>query len=267
MGVIRGILLVLVCVLLFLSLIIANLFWILSLSLSYNNLQEESLTIAKDLLNEVNISTEIQAMTPLIQLYCQNNSDFVFQLEGYTFDIPCSVAMQGEDAIIEEGIKDLINNVYYTKYNCEFLECIQTSPLFIISEDAHDFCSSKFYLFLVISLALIGLTFLLTEKKTNMPIIVGSLMVVSALPFIKLDSFLTMFPDKILSKILSVFFSQSFFVSLRTLIVGIVLIIIGIIFKIFKIGFIISNFFSKFKGKEKKEEQSKDKKASRSKSK
>ncbi len=273
MGVIRGILLVLVAVILFLSLFMLNLLWTLSLSLNYDNIQRESMLIAKDLLNETNISTEIQATYPLIQLYCQNNSDYIFVVENFTLDIPCSVALQGGDAIIEEGIKDVIHQIYYTHYECDFLDCMKnpTNPLFLVSEKANQFWYGKFYLFLIISLILAGLIFLLAEKKSNMPILVGALLIVSSIPFIKLDVLFGMFSDKTLFRVLNIFFSQSYFVAIRTLIAGIVFVILGIVFKIFKIGFFISNLISKFKSKEKKEESSKEdkvsKKSSRSKSK
>ena len=273
MGVIRGILLVLVAVILFLSLFLVNLLWTLSLSLNYDNIQRESVLIAKYFLNETNISTEIQAVYPLIQLYCQNNSDYVFVVENFTLDIPCGVALRGGDAIIEEGIKDVIHQIYYTKYDCEFLDCMKNSavPLFLVSEKANQFWYGKFYLFLIISLILFGLVFLLVEKKSNMPILVGSLLIVSSLPFIKLDVLLGLFSDKTLFRVLNIFFSQSYFIAIKALIAGIILIVMGVIFKIFKVGFFISNLISKLKGKEKKEESPKEdkvsKKSSRSKSK
>jgi hypothetical protein len=255
MGAIRGILLVLVAVVLFLSLFVLNLLWALSLSVNYDNIQREPVLIFRDFLNETNISLEIQITSPKIQSYCENNSDYVFVVGGYTLDIPCSVALQGGEAILEEGIKDVIHQVYYTHYECDFLDCMQNStvPLFLVSEKANQFWYGKFYLFLIISLVLSGVIFLLAEKKSNVPIIVGSLLIVSSLPFMKLDSLLGLFSEMAFFRVLNLFFSQSFFVAIRILILGIIFVVIGIILKIFKIGFSISGFISKFKGREKKE--------------
>jgi hypothetical protein len=260
MGVIRGILLVFVVVLLFLSFFAINLFYTLSLSLDYNNFQRESAGVIKDFLKEVNLTNIVGDKYNLIQLYCKNNSDldFVFSAQGYTFDIPCSVALEGENAILEEGAKDLIHNVYYKQYDCNFLDCFGKSPipLFLVSEKTYNFLTSKLYWLLTVSLVLLGLSFLLIEKKTNLPILAGSLLIISSLPFFKLDYFFSLFSEKIIFKFLRVFFSQAYFVSIRTLIAGIVLLVAGIILDIFKIGFKISNFISKIK--KKKEEIVKD---------
>jgi hypothetical protein len=259
MGFIRGFLLVIVAVLLFVSFLSLNLFWSLSSSLTYDNVQQESVSIIEDVLyDNVDINKHIGEIYPVIQLYCQNNSDYVFSYEGYAFDIPCNVAMQGPEAIIEESTKDLIHGIYYADYDCDFIDCFEdigfkldgTYSLFLISEKAHDYWTSKLYLFILISLILSVLVFFLVEKKTNMPILAGSLLIVSSLPFIKLDSFLNLFSDKIFVKLLNIFFSQTYCVSIQLLIMGIVLLSLGIIMKFFKVGFFISNLISKIRGKD-----------------
>ncbi len=251
MGVIRGILLVLVVVLLFLSVVCITLFWTLSLSLRYENVEKESVIIAKDFLKGTDITGIVKQMSPFINSYCKNNSEYVFNYQGYTFDIPCSTALEGEDAIVEEGVRDLVKDVYYTEYDCSFLDCASKPqlPLFLISEKALDFFTNKLYFFLMASFILLILVFLFIEKKTNIPILVGSLLVTSSLLFIKLDSFFSLFPDNIIFKFLGIFFSQAYFVSLRVLVIGIVLIVAGIVLKVFKIGFFISNIIAKSKEK------------------
>lgn len=251
MGAIRGILLVFVVVLLFLSVLSANLFWALTVSLNYDNVQEESTSIIKDFLQGMNMTGIIKQNYPLIQFYCINHSEYTFNYQGYTLDIPCSVVAQGENAIVEEGIRDLIKGVYYTKYDCNFLDCPSKFqlPLFLISEKAHDFWKSNLYFALGISFVLLALLFLFIEKKTNLPILAGSLLVVSSLIFIKLDSLFSLFSNQVIFKFLKIFFSKSYFVSFRILIAGIVLVITGIVLKIFKVGFSISDFISKLKEK------------------
>ena len=259
MGVIRRILLVLVAVLLFLSLLSLTLLWTLSLSLNYENVQRQSTLVAKDFLKEVDITGVITQSYPLIQIYCKNNTDYVFNYQGYIFDIPCSVALQGEDAIIEEMVKDAIHSIYYTEYDCNFVDCFRKYPvpLFLISEKTYNFWTDKMYLFLIASIALFVLMFLLVEKKINTFILSGILLIVSALPFIKLDSILSLLSDKLIFNLLWVFFSQSFYVSIRMIIFGAGFLALGILLDIFKIGFSISNLISKIKG-EKKEKASKN---------
>lgn len=255
MGVIRGILLVIVTVLLFLSFLSATLLWTLSSSLTYDNVQKESVAVVGDLLQDsLDVTSHIKEIYPIMQLYCQNQSNYFFDYEGYTFDISCSVALQGENAIIDEGVKNLVYNVYYAEYDCNFWDCIEKSPIpmFLISKKAYDYWNNKFYLSLITCLVLLVLMFLLVEKKTNAPILAGSLLIISSLPFIKLDSLLNLFADKTFVKFLGIFFSQAYPVSIKILIAGIVLLAIGIVLKIFKVGFFISDIISKFKKKGKK---------------
>ncbi len=248
MGAIRGVLLVLAVVFLFLSLLTMNIFWTLSSSLNYDNLQKQSTVIAKDFLQEMNITTLIGQNYPMIQYYCRNYSSYVFNYQGYTFDIPCDVALKGENAIIEEGVKDMIHNVYYTKYDCNFIDCFKKSPLFLISQTAYDFWTNKFYLSLIVSFVLLILIFLLVEKKTNAFILVGSMLIISSLPFFKIDYLFSLFADKMIFKLLGIFFSQAYYISIKLLIIGAGLLILGIVLDIFKVGFLISNLISKIKG-------------------
>jgi hypothetical protein len=106
---------------------------------------------------------------------------------------------------------------------------------------------------------LLGLSFLLIEKKTNLPILVGSMLIISSLPFFKLDYFFSLLADKIIFKFLKIFFSQAYFVSIKSLIVGAILLIAGIILDIFKIGFKISNLISKIKEKREEIKEKKEK--------
>ncbi|MFZ2603509.1 MAG: hypothetical protein WAX79_05875, partial [Candidatus Omnitrophota bacterium] len=73
-----------VTVLLLLSLLCVNLFLTLTLSLDYDSIQKESTAIIKNVLRENNLTIQIQGLLPAIQLYCQNNSDYVFSQGGYT---------------------------------------------------------------------------------------------------------------------------------------------------------------------------------------
>lgn len=250
MGFIRGSLLILVSVTLFLSLFALNLSGILSSSLNYNNFEKEVVPIAGDFLKDnVGITNYVQTISPQIKLYCQNNSEYVFSQQDYTFDIPCSVALQGEDAIIKESTKDLIHGIYYKEYNCNFFDCIKQtqSPLFLVSEKTYNYCTNKFYLILLVSFLLFIGVFLLAKKKTNALILSGILVILPSLAFVNIEFLLSLIPNPMISQFVGVFLSQAFAFSIRVLIAGILLVIFGIILKIFRVGFWISELIEKMK--------------------
>ncbi len=254
MGAIRGVLLIFVSVLLFLSFVAATLFWTLSLSLNYENLQKEALTTIKSTIQEkFDIGGEVESQSLLINEYCKTNAEYVFSYgDMVTVSIPCSVALQGTSAIMDEMIKDVVYDIYYKEYDCTFIDCFEKSelPLFLISEKAHDYIKSKLYFLLAISFGLLVLMFLLVEKKTNMPILAGSLLAVSSLLFFKIDKLFFFISDETVMKIMGIFFSKAYFIGLKLLIAAGVLILLGIVLKIFKVGFFVNNVISKFKKEE-----------------
>jgi len=265
MGAIRGVLLVIVSVLLFLSLFLMNLSFILNTSLTYDNVQTESkLLINEALQNPANITSyilqgeadKISALNKSyvsIMTYClQNHTEYILSSQNYTANLSCETVLNGKEILIEKEIDKDISTFYYTKYDCGFIECFRkySSPIFLISEEVSYYWEEKFYFFLAVSIALLALAFIFIEKKTNLPILAGSLLAVSSLPLLKLDSLFSLFSGKTLAsiaKFLKIFFSQSYVVSLKLLIIGISIIIFGIILKVFKVGFFISKIISKFK--------------------
>ncbi len=254
MGAIRGILLVFVSVLLFILLLAGNLLLTLALSLNYDNVKTEfSSDILDSVAGDVSVKGIIEKNIPIMQLYCENKTEFSFEdfNIGKSFTIPCDVVAQGSEAIIDYGLNSFIEEIYYEDYDCGFWDCFEKtgSPSFLISEKAHNYWNNKFYLMLLISVALVGLMFFLVEKKSNTFILSGALLIVSSLPFMKLDSVLSLFSDNSLLGLLAVFFAQSYTVFLIMLISGVLVLIVGIVMKFFGVGFTISNLF-KGKGKE-----------------
>lgn len=294
MGAIRGVLLVIVSILLFLLFLAGNTFLTLSLSLDYDNVKPELVStmgafvedgmsfIIEEAVGEkvesieAGLSDEINKNLEIMEEYCQNNSDYVFSYGENTLVIPCSVVSQGSEAIIEEGITNIVDDFYYAEYNCGFWDCFEKtgSPFFLISEKAKDYWNSKFYLVLIASFVLIVLIFFLVEKKSNLFVVAGSLLIISALPFMKLNSFVGSLLNPFLSasgipsdmsssflNIFSIFFTKAYNVFLISVISGIVILSIGILLKLFGVGFTISNLFSRFQKKDVKKDKkfSKDK--------
>ena len=255
MGAIRGFFLVIVSVLLFLSLFSFALFLTLTSSLDYNNLQNESKIVIKEMLKEnMNINSVIDDAYPFIQIYCQNNSEYVLSFQDYTFAIPCNITTNGKEFIVDNGIDYLIKGIYYRDYGCQFLDCFGKSeiPTFLFSIKSYTFLKNIFYTVFAISFLLILLVFFLVEKKTNLPLLLGGLMIVSSLPFLKIKSFIQLIPNESAIKIVGLFFSNSNLIAIQILIAGIVLLIVGFILKLFKTGFSISNILSKFNKPENK---------------
>jgi len=247
MGFIRGGLLVIVSVLLFISILAGSIFLTLSWSLEYENVKEEMSSVILDFADtDFNLTQAIEQDFPRMQIYCQNDSEFVFNQEGYTFVIPCSVVEQGPEVVVEEGIKGFIDEIYYKKYECDFWNCIteDSDPFFLLSAKAKDYWMSKFYLVFFVIIVLGVLVFLLVEGKTNFPILLGILSIVAALLAVKMNWLFSLFGENAY-RLFFIFFNQSYAVFLRFLIIGIVILVFGIVLKFFKVGFKISEFFSK----------------------
>jgi hypothetical protein len=252
MGVIKNVLLVFVSILLFFSFFLTILFISLSSSLTYNNVQNQAVSLIHGtFLQNLNLTSFISENYEPLQYYCQNNNSYSFNAENYTFNISCSAVTKGQDAILEEGLKQLINQIYYEDYGCEFFKCFkqQKIPFFLISKLAHN-SFFKFFLFsLLASLILGGLAFLLIEKKTSLPILAGSVLIIASLPFMKIGNLLNLFSGKIYIEFLKIFFSQSRTVAIIFLILSGVLIIAGVVLKIFGVGMSVSKFASNIKKK------------------
>lgn len=250
MGFIRGGLLIIASVLLFIGLIIMNSLFIFSTSLEYENLQDELVPVVTDFLSEqMNLEDVSEEKLTLINEYCENNSEFVFAVEDETFAIPCEIVSNDSSSIVNGMVSDKVNEIYYGEYDCGFFDCFGKygSPYFLVSEKSKDYFSSKSNLFIIICLVLSIAVFFLVEKKSNAFFIIGGLMTFSSLIFIKMDSVAGFFADKAILNIFSFLFTTSYSIALKGIIIGLLIIAIGFVMKFFKIGFWISNLIQKFK--------------------
>lgn len=265
MGAIRGVLLVIVGVLLFISVLVGNVLLTLTLSIDPSSIQKElDSDILGSLAGDINVKGVIEENIPSMQEHCESKTEFSFEdpNTGQSFTIPCDIVAQGSDAIVDYSIDTFVEELYYEDYDCGFWDCFERtgSPLFLISEKAKNYWNSKFYLALMVSVILVALMFLLVEKKSNLFVIAGSLLIISALPFMKLDWALSFISDKPFLELLTIFFTKAHTVFLIALISGIVVLSVGILLKLFGVGFTISNIFSRFqkKGAKKDKKFSKD---------
>ncbi|MAG10894.1 hypothetical protein CMI44_01110 [Candidatus Pacearchaeota archaeon] len=264
MGIIRSGLLVIASVILFTCFLLGNGLWVVSNSLEYESIKSEMTPIVVEIIEEqAGISRVVEDKLPLMQEHCKDNSEFVFGLEGQTFEVSCDSIEQGSDAIVEEAINGVVENIYYDDYDCEFIDCFKENidwPYFLVSEKTKNYVDGKFYLVLIVCLGLVLVMFFLVETKSNLPILVGSLLIVSSFPFMKLDNFVGYFANKSFLQYFTFLFTKAYSVFLKSFIFGIFLLGLGIFLKFFGWGFKISEIIGRFskKGKSKKK-VSKDK--------
>jgi hypothetical protein len=277
MGFFRGLGVVICSVLLFLSLLIGGVCLTLGMSLSYNNVQPTVVSLTQNILSDsVDLNSLVQAAGPSLVEYCENNTDYVLSEGSQVFVIPCTVINQGNDAIVNYLLTDSINNTvndyYYKQYDCKLVKCIEKGEITaLISQQARAYWMSKFYLFLIISLVLIGLLFLLTEKKSNWFFLIGALFFVDSLIVSKLnvvgawiakalllsikEIFSGELPKEVITQVVSLFFLESRTVFYIMIGIGIIFLLIGIIFVLFKIGMNVQYIIEKVKDEDIKEEE------------
>ena len=269
MGFVKGGLLFFLGALLLLSFVFGNLFLTLSLSATPESLSEglndNFDTIVEKAGEEynINITNEVEERMPQIESYCENNTEFVFSQKGYTIDIPCEVALQGKEAIVEEGISDVIDEVYYTEHACEnFMRCLISldNPLILVSEEAKDYWQSKYYLALIASIILIIIMFFTIPQISGLFTVVGVLLAMSALPFAVINKLFSLFGGDYL-QFASILFSEANSIFLMALITGIIVFGFGMALKFMTIGGVISEKLNAWLPKQKgsKKKSSKDK--------
>jgi hypothetical protein len=234
MGIIRGGLVSILAIILFINIILMNSLLTLTFSLDYNNVKQEITNATQQILQgELGITDKIKTDFEKMILNCQNNADYVFNYAEYTFAIDCSVISQGEQRTLDKIIENTVKTLYYKKYDCTFFECLKNSeyPFFLISEQSKDYIKNKLYLTIISALILIAAIFLIMEDKLDLPILVGGELILSSLPFAKLNSLLSGVNNQYL-KFLTVFFENSYDVFLISFIAGVIILSIGIILKV-----------------------------------
>lgn len=245
MGVIKSGLLVIACFLLLIVFLAGNLFLTVNLSLNHDNVKTGLNSVIKELIKE-NEVLDMENSIEVMQLYCQNNQEYVFSQEGKTFVIPCDVVSQGSESVFDNVINGLVDEYYYKTYECGFFDCFESGepPFFLVSEQTKNTMKVWFYYCLIIAILLVALMFFLIENKINLFILTGVIVIVSSLPFLKLESFISFFSSNLFG-VLSLFFSKSYNVFIIFFIIGLILLILGIMMRFFHFGLKLSDLFNK----------------------
>ena len=251
MGFFRGGLLIILSILLLVSLIGLNSFFIVSSSLEYDNVRDgltnlvggegvleeavESFGFEGDVGFVVNLSEIEEEVFDLAKAYCVNSTDYVFSREGYTIEIPCDVVVEGKESFINKTIENIVYGIYYKDYDCNFWGCFseEDNMLFLVSEKTKDYWKGMLYWAFLVSLILTILIFLVVEQKQNFPIVVGVLVFISSLPFMKADSFISFLAGDF-SKFVMPFIGNIKNVFWFSLMIGLLFIIAGIVWRFWK---------------------------------
>lgn len=268
MGVLRGFGIIIISILLFICLLVGGIFASISLSLSYDNVQPKTYSIASEIIKtQIGEETMVDQLTPYLKVFCKTNTEVVQSFGNYTFIFPCSVIEAGYDSIVNYSVNYLVSDFYYKEYNCTFTECFKESdiPLFLVSNYARQFWKSLFFKALIASLILACSIVLISKKRSNAPILIGSLLVASSLIVLTLEKIGTAIArmilspislalskeniNTIISQLVAMFFLESYRVFLWMFITGLVLIVAGIVLKITGLGFKIGKKIEEIKGK------------------
>ena len=249
MAIIRGGLFVIVSVVFFLALIAGGMFLTLSMSLDYEVVQPElEITINELISEDMDLDSVVREKLPIMEIYCENNSDYVFKEGEFTFSIPCEAVANGTEAIVAEGISGLIDKYYHDDYACGFWDCFEKTdkPFFFVSEHAKDYWKSKFNWSLLVMLVCLGLMFLVAEVRTNALIVAGGIGIVGAFILKYLTGVLFKFALSPIVGSLGVEVSlEAFnFLLVKLGFVFLLILIVGIILIAFGIGFRIWLYFS-----------------------
>ena len=227
MGFIKGGLALILEIVLLLSLLIGGFFLTLSFSLNHDVLLSNVDSIIKSMPAEDQIN--IQAVQSL------GNDSFSYA--------------------------SVIDNFYYKNYDCNgIIDCYTKteSPLFFVSQQANGYYLSKFYLFLFISAVLVFSLFFLFDSKKNFLLVIGILLIIASLPFMKLSGFLSFFSSIEILSLSSILFTQSYKIFMLFFIFGVAILAWGVVLKIF--GGLSFLGFLKIGGKKEKDEKEEEKK-------
>lgn len=252
MGFFRSSFVFILGILLFFSFLAMNSFFILQSSLKYENVKAglyplvvsqpgseigEGL-VPEEILGNSNLTKATEDALRIAKSYCRNknNTNYSFKYQGYSLNISCDMVSNATSSqeIINKTFDDAVYGIYYKEYDCNFWNCFSKTglPFFLVSEKAREYWKQKFYFSLIASLILIALMLLFIEQKINTPIIVGTLLTISAFPLLKLKDLLYFLAGDF-SFLISLFLSTTRSVFLFSLILGIFLMAAGIGLRIF----------------------------------
>jgi hypothetical protein len=247
MGLIRGALLVFASVIFFFAVLSSAMFFIISASLEYSAVQNQTVNIAEQLSNQINLTQELNSRLATIRSYCGTKENYVFRYGNYTFRISCGDTNKSMSAIIDSTINNFVRDLYYENYNCNYWDCIDKYSLtFLISEKSRSYWQNWLYYSMTALIISAAALFLLIKKKRHSPFLIGATMLFSSAIILAIVRLLKSISNPDISQMIMIFFSKSNYVFVRLLIIGAIIMLIGLAMELFHVEFKIYNLLSKF---------------------
>jgi hypothetical protein len=220
-GWLRKVVLILIAIILICSLIIMNFTLTLGISLKEDNIKEPLVEIIQE------YSDVSYQQIPFLKTACQSQESIIINLpiNSQQFTIKCSdVNTLSEEELKVKVTDQIFNDIYYNEYTCDgFLDCIKKENIFYFgSNQARSLAMKYFYYSLFFSIVLIALAVLLYENKFASLTFTGVMLIIAALPFLKLNLFFTW--DFLPIQILALMLSKSRLVFGISFVIGIILI-------------------------------------------
>jgi hypothetical protein len=256
MGMIRGALVTVFTILLFLSLFSSAIFLTMSMSLNLNVIKPEIEGIVDNLIrNQTTIASDIDRDLVDMQVFCQNNTELTRLYLDFPVTIPCETVSQGSESIIAYTIGDLVEKNYYKEYDCNFRDCFseEGNPFFLISKHSKDYWNGWFIWSLIISIVFSVLIFVFMESRNNLPFLLGILFIMVSLPLLGMGKLLGLLIGWESAQIFGAFFTKSYTTFLIFLVLGVIAIGLGLVLKFLSVGRFISKIFKKDKKVSKEE--------------
>ncbi len=248
MGFIRGLLVVFISIVLILSVLASSIFFTISSSLDYKNVQGPEINALQPIIAQLNLVEIINSKSSYIVEYCKTNSDFVYNYQNYTLHFPCQDA-NNTSLILNDTINNFVSDSYHQHFDCGYWDCFEKySPeAFLISEKSHDYWSNLFYIALAAAVVSGVALIFLFKKKYDLLFLLGVALILSAFLISGIGKLITSLANQLLSSFSSIFFSQINSVFWKLIIAGGILIIAGLVVELFRVGFKIYDMFSRFR--------------------
>ena len=259
MGFLRGSLVVFLSSILFLVLFLGNILLTFSWSLEYETLQPNLQEFTSEVVEDFGGLEMVEEIYEPMKENCSEYDSFNISEQGINLSIPCEEIMKGPEEVVSYSTNEIIKQIYFKDYSCDFWKCLKTEgqPYVIVSEKAQEYWNSKYFFSLLSAIILFILIFLLIEKKQSAITLTGILIILSSLPFKKVNWLLGLLPDGQITDVISLFFTKASNVFVVMFTIGIIILLVGLAFEIFGLGLKISKLFG-IRPKEETEEKTEE---------
>jgi hypothetical protein len=223
MGTVRNVVKWLVSSILILALILTIYLVALVKWSEYENLRSVSYRFLESTIRERISYEEVSAL-------CQNKENLEFSVEDLgNISIPCSEIK--EENFLQPFVYAVFDKLYYKKYDCEFLECMEQTPLVILSAKTNAFLKSL-QTYMIVSTCLLVVAYLaIAENMKERFKGLGSIFTFCGIQFFITEYMLSLMHLGEVKEILDTIFSQVYIYFAITAVAGVVLLALSILFK------------------------------------